>query len=718
MTLACSPSPLSRSPYRMSEAPESDDAPREGAQLVTADGRSLPLASAALTVVAGGGLARVVLEQRFENPYRENLRVTYRMPLPADGAISGYAFQVGQRTITGRVERKELARERFESALAEGKTAALLEQERADIFTQDIGNLPPGESLVARITIDQRLSWRVEGGWELRFPTVIGPRYIGSSETEEDARGVHVDVAPAGVRARIHLELRVKDGLTPGSRVESPSHSLHTRSDSVIELQALEGARLDRDIVVRWATARPEVGLKVQVARPEASALHGQSAYALLSITPPEPGAAFPTLPRDLIVLLDTSGSMGGPPLEQAKRVVLALIDALGEQDRLEIVEFSTRPNRYTKGPVPATPREKQEASRWVTSRTAGGGTEMYSGILAALKSLRAGAQRQVVLLTDGYVGGEEQLVTLLHESLPEACRMHVVGVGSAVNRTLSTSIARAGRGQEILVGPDEDARAASRALLHKTSSPVLTDLSIEGDAVIDRAPEHVPDVFAGSPVLAALQVRPQGGEIVVRGKLASGSWEQRVLVPAAGAGEGDQAIVTLYARERVADLELRWTIGRQKSEIDREIESLGTAFQISTRRTSWVAIDEDRSVDPGSGTRQESIPQELPYGTSLASFGLVAAVPGGAVFAAPGAAPVSFGASMPMPMAQAMPISVSALARRPTLESRAGMGAPTGHMAMPPPSMAKRSGSGLKILLILLFLLALVALVAWLLLR
>lgn len=614
------------SPYRMPSYPDPANEPIGGAQVLTPDGRSLPFAGAKLRIEAGAGIARVVLEQTFENPFEETLHVTYKMPLPVDGAVSGYAFQIGTRTITGTVDRKETARARFEEAIVQGRTAALLEQDKADIFTQEIGNVPPRRTIVARITIDQRLAWKPEGEWELRFPTVIGPRYMEAHVTPADRKASHVEVAEAGgVRARVSLEAKIADALTPGRRVESPSHTLVARPDGVVELSDPSGARLDRDVVLRWAVAKREVGLSLQTARPAVSAPHGHNAFGLLSIVPPAPDAGYASVPRDLIVLLDTSGSMDGGPLEQGKKVVAMLIESLTERDRLEVIEFSMSPNRYTKGPVPGTKREKERAIHWVMQRQANGGTEMQSAIYDALKGLRRGAQRQVVLVTDGYVGGEEQLVALLHENLPESCRMHVVGVGSGVNRTLATSIARAGRGAELLVGLDEDAERCASALVDKTRAPVLTDVTITGDALVEHAPEHLADVFAGSPIVAALKLRPSGGEITVRGNLAAGVWTQKVKVPAIDPGEGNGAVVALFGREQVADLEVRWSMGREANAIDREIESIGLVFQIATRRTSWVAIDEDRSVDPRLASQHFEVPQELPYGTTAASFGLAA---------------------------------------------------------------------------------------------
>ena len=256
-----------------SPAPEN---PTRGAEVVTKDGRSLPLVSAKLHADAQGGIARMVLEQRFENHYTETLHVTYRMPLPADGAVSGYAFQIAGRTITGRVDRKHAAREQFERAVASGRTAALLEQERADIFTQSIGNLPAGEALTAWIAVDLKLAWLPEGEWELRFPTVIGPRYLGTAETAADARATAIETSAGGVAARIQIAIKIGDAITAGRTAASPSHALQVWDDGLVELRDVAGARLDRDIVVRWPVAGAAVGLSLAVARPRPGSQEGE----------------------------------------------------------------------------------------------------------------------------------------------------------------------------------------------------------------------------------------------------------------------------------------------------------------------------------------------------------------------------------------------------------------------------------------------------------
>jgi Ca-activated chloride channel family protein len=613
------PTPLSSAAARVPApiASPVSDHPYRGAEVVTPDGRSLPMVSARLRVEARGGIARLVLEQRFENSYAETLHVTYRMPLPADGAVSGYAFDFDGRTVHGRVERRADARAQFEQAIASGQTAALLEQERADIFTQSIGNLPARAGLTARITIDQRLTWLPEGEWELRFPTVIGPRYLGSTETAADAAATALVTSADGVATRIQLVVHIGDAIRKGHGASSPSHALRRAPDGALELRDLAGAALDRDIVVRWPVAGAEVGVSLAVARPSAPvSTHVGDLFGLVTIVPPARAARATPLARDMIILLDTSGSMAGGPLDKAKQVLGLVIESLGDADRLELIAFSSQPRHYKPAAVHATRAERAAAVAWLTGQKAGGGTEMESAVIEAMRALRPGSQRQVVLATDGYIGGEAQIVRRLLRDLPASCRLHFVGVGSAVNRTLSTAMARAGRGVEVLCGLDEDAERSTARLIAATRMPVLTDLVLSGSALIAHAPARLPDVFEGAPFVAAVQVQP--GELIVRGDTATGGWEQRVTVPACRAGEGAQAIVQVYGRERVADLEAR-TFGGD--EVDAEIEAIGIAFQIATRLTSWIAIDPERR-EVGA-ERYEDMPQVLPYGTTAAAFGL-----------------------------------------------------------------------------------------------
>jgi Ca-activated chloride channel family protein len=614
-----------------------------GAILVATDGRTLPLVATELHADACGGLARAELVQTFTNPYAEPLHVTYQVPLPADAAVSGYRFRVGEREIVGEVDRKDRARERFEQALVEGHTAALLEQERSSLFTQEIGNIPPGASLVVELFVDQKLAWAA-GSWEWRFPTVVAPRYLGAPGRVVDGAAITTHTTLGAMPVKMSLALTVRDAID-GRAPESPSHALKTSRGLVGTAVALAegGAALDRDVVVRWPVARPSAGASLDRARPPISHARTDQAFGLLTLVPPSGETA--ALPRDLVVLLDTSGSMHGEPIDQAKRLATALVDRLGDQDRLELIEFSTAPRAWKNLAVAATAKNRAEAKRWIASLRASGGTEMRSGILAALASLRPEAQRQVVLVTDGLIGFEAEIVGEIAQRLPRGCRVHTVGIGSAVNRSLTMPAARAGRGCEIVIGIGEDPERAIDRMLASTSAPIVVDLELGGDALIERAPQHLPDLMGAAPAMIAVRLSPQGGTLTVRGRTPVGSWEQRLTVAPIEPGEGSAAIPALFGREMVEDLEMRIAAGEEQHALDREIVAHGLAFQISTRLTSWVAIDRETTIDPGAPTRHETMPQALPHGMSAIGLGVQPqqnATGAYAIAAAPAAMPMS----------------------------------------------------------------------------
>lgn len=585
-------------------------------QLVATDGRTLPLKATAITATARGGIARVTLTQQFVNPYDEPLEVRYQVPLPADGAVSGFAFQLGDQRIVGEVDEKKKARARYESAIVEGRSAALLEQERSSLFTQHVGNIPPQGAITAEIEIDQKLRWLAEGSWEWRFPTVVAPRFSGAPGRVRDVAKLKVDVAQDELDVRAELALTIEDAVQ--SAVESPSHSIverEVRGGQEVSLRAGE-ARLDRDVVMRWPVALDHASADVSVARGV-----DDDAYGLLTIVPPT--ASVDDVSRDLVLLIDTSGSMHGEPLAQARRVCMALVDSLGDDDRLEMIEFSWRPSRWKRGSVAATAANKKSARKWLKNLEANGGTQMREGILEALRPLRPGAQRQVVIISDGLIGFEQEIVREIADRLPRGSRVHTVGVGSGVNRSLTAPAARAGRGVEAIIGIGEDAERAAARLVAHTAQPVLVDVEVSGDALVEHAPARIPDLLRGAPALVALRLAPEGGTLLVRGSTPTGSWQQRIDVPAPEPDTGHEGIAPLFARERVEDLEIRRAAGEPSGPIDEEVTALGLAYQIATRLTSWVAIAESPTVDPTAPTRKETMPHELPYGMSVQKLGL-----------------------------------------------------------------------------------------------
>ncbi|WP_394841289.1 VWA domain-containing protein [Pendulispora brunnea] len=592
-----------------------------GGYLAPPGGAALPLRGIRLEADARGGLARVTLEQRFGNPHTESLSVTYSLPLPFDAAVSAFSFRMGDRRIVGEIEGRSAALERFEGAVLDGKTAARIDEERSNLFTQHIANIPPGTEIVAEVTIDQRLVWNEEGAWEWRFPLTVAPRYLGDEGRLADSSAVTQVVTESPQSTGASLSLRIRDAFEE-AKLESPSHPIRMANapgDGVL-VSLLDDTRaaLDRDLVVRWIVTTPDVGCTLDVGWAAVRHTKIQSAFGLLTLVPPHP-TSVRQISRDLIVLFDTSGSMAGMPLEQAKRVIIALVQTLTEGDRLEMIAFSDVPRRWQEGAVSMSADGRRNAVQWLSLLRASGGTEMYEGIHEALRPIRHESQRQVVLVTDGLICFESEIVHEIMASLPSGARVHTVGVGSAVNRSLTASAARAGRGAEIIIGFDEDPEGAAQRLIARTDAPVVVDVEIAGSALGQCAPEKVPDLFAKSPVRVGLRLSTAGGTLVVRGRTATGIWEKSIEVPAVAHYPENRALLALFGRELVEDLEMRAaaTLGDATS-MNEAIERAGLEFGIATRLTSWVVISEEKNVDPRARMRRERIPQQVPYGMSV----------------------------------------------------------------------------------------------------
>lgn len=657
-------------------------------RLVDVSASLLPLVGCSLEVDACGGYARVRLRQRFENPHAEALTVLYKLPLPADAAVSDFSFRVGERLVCGKVKGRAEARRDYEHALVEGRSAALLEQERSNLFSQEIANIPPQTTVEVTLDLDQPLAWLNEGFWEWRFPLTTAPRYLGSRLSAEQEGRLALAIAQSDLGVRASLALNVRDLATQARSPESPSHPLscaRVAHGYSVELGAGNNAQLDRDIVVRWCAATSEPGLALDVARPSGAA--GESLFGLLTLVPPSPEQKQLSLPRDLTLLLDTSGSMSGEPLSQLKRIACALVDSLADTDLLEMIEFSSQPSSFRQLPEPASPRVKSEALAWIQRLQANGGTEMVSGVEHAMKELRPGSQRQIILITDGLVGFEEDIVQAVLARLPLTARLHCVGVGSAVNRSLVAPIARAGRGVEAIVGLGEDgAQAAARVLSH-TVRPMLVNVVLEGAALRRVAPSRLPDVYAGCPLRAALELAPEGGRLRLRARMNGAAFIREIEVAPLEQGRGSGAIAKLFARELVEDLEMQLSSGGHRKTIEGEIERLGISFQIATRLSSWIAVTEERLVDPRDPSRRVVQPNALAHGLSAEGLGLRAAHTGTFEVAAEAdafedEANLEYARRLKMPVTHAMqpPFSQS-FAPMPPASAPPGFGAP------PPPS-------------------------------
>lgn len=598
------------------------------AALVALDGRTYPLESARLTARAEGGLALSTLSQTFANPYDDALEVLYTLPLPADGAVLGYSIRIGETVYRAEVRPREQATREYREALYQGRTAGLLEQSRPDTFQQKLGNVPPRTRVEITIDVLHPLAFVTAAGttpqWEYRFPTVSGVRYFGEPGRVSDADDLNPDRG-AGTSIPTRIELAITIGDEFEGSASSPSHTIEfSQMESSTQVAFKQGERLDRDVVLRWAAARGEVGIHVR----EGRGLAGDNGrYALVTLVPPAVPAA--TFRRDLTVLIDASGSMHGMPLDLARRVTGDLLRSLGAGDRFELLAFSNSVRKLTRGLVKFDQRSLADALRELGKLEASGGTEMEHAVEEALKPLRDEAQRQVVLVTDGQIGFEAGVVARI--AAAGNARLHVVGVGSAPNRSLTQQAAAAGRGLEVLVTDELAANEAARRLIAGTAHPVLTGLELSGTALTGDRSAALRDVFEGQPLTFTVELSREGGTLELGGRLAGSNdaWMWRVIAPAEGANRALEStplpIGALHGRALIAEIELQFNpfSGRRPNALDQRIEALGMRHKIATRRTSLVAIADQQSVDPALKSRSERLPVELPHGVSAEGVGL-----------------------------------------------------------------------------------------------
>jgi len=599
-------------------------APRP-AGLVAVDGRSYPLEAVRIEARAEGGLASTTLTQSYTNPYDEPLEVFYTLPLPADGAVLGYAIHMGERVIRGEVMKREEAAKAYEDALFDGRTAGLLEQERDDTFTQRLGSLPAHQNARIEIQVLHPVAFvpKVNGGparWEYRFPTVTGVRYEGAPGRVTDSERLDVDRnADGAIPTRVEVELTLADGAPDAIAAASNTHDIVTTgAENATRVSLRSGARLDRDLVVRWNASVAE-GVRLV----EGPGLPGDDGrYGLFTLVPPAvPMRAFT---RDLTLILDASGSMSGAPLAWAKRVIEELLASLEPEDRFELLAFSNDVRSFTRGPAPGHATNIEQALRWLNRIQADGGTEMANAMIEALKPLRPDSQRQVVLLTDGQIGFEAEITGRILRQLPEGARVHALGVGSAPNRTLLQGVARAGRGVEVIVSAESELVEAAGRLRRAVAHPLLTDITVTGSAVRAAAPARPRDVMAGQPLVLTMELTPEGGMVEVAAQQAgvADRWVWRMTVPATRAQVSPIAIGALFGRETIADLEL--PAGGRDRASDTEIEAAALRHRIASRLTSLVAFAEAPSVDPRQPRRRERLAVEMPQGVSIEGTGLV----------------------------------------------------------------------------------------------
>lgn len=651
--------------------------------------------AAEVEISVSGLVARARVTQRFDNPGDEWMEGVYVFPLPENAAIDRLRMVVGERVIEGQVREKEEAREVFAQARQEGRRASLLEQHRPNVFTSRVTNVGPGETVEVTIGLQQAVDF-ADGRMRLRFPTVVAPRYFpgapapapeaggeGGEPTTpglrraaaptagadaadrarrgpvpaEERSGVVPTVARAvsGAAGRVlrpvvdalleepppnRLSLAVHlDAGVPLAALGSPSHAIDVAAAGERGWRvalAQRGEVADRDFELVWEPAPGRV--------PRAALFseeHEGDTYALLMVLPPEPEIeGWAPLAREVVFVLDTSGSMHGVAIEQARAALGAALGRLQPWDRFNVIEFDNRARPLFPASVPADAAAVERARAWVAGLEADGGTDMRHALSLALADPEPGYRRrqddrvrQVVFLTDGAVGNEEELFGMISERLGDA-RLFTVGIGSAPNGWFMRRAAEVGRGTFTWIGDLGDVAQAVEELARKLEGPVLTDLEVTwDDPTAEVWPEHLPDLYAGEPLVVAARLVRRGDEVRVSGRRGGVWWQETVrIAEGAGGRPGDHAaagsaadavavpavergVRQLWARRKIDHWLGRLVEGVPEEEVRREVVAVALAHHLVSRYTSLVAVDVTPARPADRALAAAAVPLALPDG-------------------------------------------------------------------------------------------------------
>ncbi|HME13304.1 MAG TPA: marine proteobacterial sortase target protein [Candidatus Acidoferrum sp.] len=596
---------------------------------------ALPLAHTDVALDVRGLVVAATVTQQYVNSAQEPLEAVYVFPLPHDAAVYDMEIRVGNRVIRSVIREREEAKRVYNAAKSAGQRAALVEEERPNIFTTSVANIMPGDHIEVRLRYVEPLRWE-DGKVRLTFPMTVGPRYIpGAQAVGHSGTGWALDtdaVSDASritppvrnpVSSRSGHDLSLAVDLDPGfalGSVKSISHTIAVKrlGDGRQHITLADGPTIpNKDFILEVeaaASTQPETALFLS---PDTES--GETNFLLAtfppSVAPSEQG------PVEMLYLIDVSGSMEGTSITQARAALLQALDRLRPNDRFGILAFNHLYHEFSPAPLLATTDNVTAARQFVENLQAGGGTEMLPALRHVMQKPQIpGYLRHIILLTDGDLGNEEQIFAALNSNLGGA-RLYTVAIGSAPNFFLATKMAQFGRGTFTHIASVTEITEQMGHLLNSIESPVLTDvnLSFEGVQVADLYPERPPDLFLRQPLLIYGRITEgQKGRVILTAHAGNQPYQASFPIDATTA-TFHPGITVLWARQRVEHFMDQW---RQTEEGARDairaaIVAHAIRYRLVTRFTSLVAVEQLVS-NPGGESSTVAVRSELPEGMQM----------------------------------------------------------------------------------------------------
>lgn len=579
-------------------------------------GNLCPLEKTSVVGDISGFGARVTVSQTFHNPTQEPIEAVYTFPLPQNAAVDRMTMTIGSRVVEAEIKRREEARQIYDQAKNAGQTASLLDQERPNVFTQSVANIMPGAKIKIDISYVQVLKFE-EGQFEFVFPMVVGPRYTANAP---DPGKIAPPIVPKGTRSGANIDLRLNlDAGAPIQEFKSVLHQVNVnrQGQARAQIQLAKANEIpNRDFVLRYRTSTDTVQ--------DAFITHmgEKGGFFTLILMPPKAPQNTQIAPKEVIFVMDQSGSQQGFPIEKSKELTLKLIQTLRAQDTFNVMGFNTSVRKLWPAARPSTASNLKEAQAFVKGMQANGGTHIREGAIAALEGQTDPDRlRLVVFNTDGYVGDEALILDTIQKNIAHA-RLFTFGIGNGVNRYLIDQMAFEGKGDVEIVTLAEAADGAVDRFIARTRSPILTDVSasFEGVDIQDALPNAIPDVFSEKPVvITGRYANPGKGRLTLTGKLGGQAWSKTIELDFPANAQAP-ALESLWARRRVDELTRRNYLAMAYPEASRvsneDIVQVALEFGIMSQFTSFVAV-EKRVVNVGGKQRTVAVPVEMADGVS-----------------------------------------------------------------------------------------------------
>lgn len=604
--------------------------------LRTEDGQTLlaPMLDTKVSATIDGLIASVTYTQRFTNDSDKWVEGVYRFPLGEKSAVTAMRMRIGEREIIGKIKQKQKALKIYQKAKAEGKQAALTEQNRSNFFTQHVANLGPNETIEVELQYQERVEYR-DGEFEWRLPTTFTPRYSPNlfitqpysehqdkQETQtspngwilnplvlEDAKSISPPFS-RNTKNALDIEIELNSGLNLAS-ISSPYHDIKIKKETNVHKITLPqgGTEMDRDFVLQW-TPVVQQAPRAAVFTEEVDGEH----FAMLMLLPPQKNVK--KLAKDIVFIVDTSGSMQGNSIQQAKQSLILALDKLKPEDRFNLIEFNSEYRSVFPRLSNVNENTLFTAKKWVASLSADGGTEMKAALAEGFRQFEKNEKlKQLIFITDGAIGNEAELFTLIHQKVGDV-RLFNVGIGSAPNSYFMKKSAEFGRGTYTHIGNQQEVGGKMDMLFNKIEGAIAQAIHVDWQVPNEQYPKRIGDLYQGEPLVVITKLNKKTDTASASGITQADHWNQSINVSSKSTSTG---LSRLWAREKIDDIENQEISNSISSAAaEKQITKLALKHSLLSRFTSFVAVENKRARPKNQNLTRSDISNQIANGQTM----------------------------------------------------------------------------------------------------